>query len=119
MELVRGDDDGEGVAHGSLAQTEAGRLRERGEQERLDAAEPVRRQVDGLGRRASGADRPSRARQIADEAFGRSALDAGLEMRQIAGEPEELELESERQRIEGRAAAQAGRARCRGRSGTS
>ena len=62
----------------------------------------------GRARRAHGA---SRARQVADEAVRSAALDAALEMRDVAGEPQELELERERERVERCASARAGRDR--------
>ena len=62
-------------------------------------------------RRADCADGTSGPRQVPDQAPGLAALDAGLEVREVPGEPEELELERERQRVERGPAAQAGRQR--------
>ena len=52
---------------------------------------------------------PPRSRQIADELADLSALDAALEVRDIAGEPEELQLKGERERIEPGTTSRAGR----------
>ena len=53
----------------------------------------------GAVRAADGAAGP---RQVADERRAGTALDAAREVRQVAGEPEQLELERERERIERR-----------------
>ena len=67
-----------------------------------EAAKAFRGEHHRLGRSTRGADGASRSRQVADERVRAAALDAALEMRDVAGEPEQLELERERERVEGR-----------------
>ena len=100
MELVRRDDDGERVAQGALAEPEPVRVGERAPDEREHSPEAVGREEHRLVGRARRAHRPAGAREVADEPVHAAALDAALEMRDVAGEPQELELERERDRIE-------------------
>src|SRR5919204_733767 len=109
VELVRGHDHGERLACGPFPERECVRLRERAQEEGAHAAEALGRELDRLVRGTRRADRATRAREVADERFRRAAFDAGIEVREVAGEPEELELKAERERVERRTAAQAAR----------
>ena len=75
---------------------------------------PVRREEDRLVGRAGRAHRSPGSGEVADEAVGPAALDAALEVRDVAGEPQQLELERERERIERGTSARAGRNRIHG-----
>ena len=77
---------------------------ERPREERLDPCDPVGAERERLGRRrATLADSASGARRVADERLPlRAALGAGGDVRQVAGQPEQLELEREPERVEGR-----------------
>ena len=101
--LVRRGDDGERFARGALGRGRASpRLGERAREQRLDPDDPCRRERRAR-RRAAAADRAARLRRVADErhVVG-AALGAARQVRQVAGEPEQLELERERERVERR-----------------
>ena len=66
---------------------------------------PSLRESDRARARARAADRPACSGQIADELLLGAALDAAAEVRQVAGEPQELELEREHERVERRHAS--------------
>ena len=76
-------------------------------------AEPVRREEDRLVGSTGEHPLPS-AGQVADQPIGLPALDAALEVRHVAGEPQQLELERKRDRIERSTATRARRNRIHG-----
>ena len=88
------------VAQGPFAETEPPGLRERAPEERQERPEPLRREEDGLVGRTRRADGAAGARQVADQGLSAAALDAALDVRDVAGEPEQLQLKGERQRVE-------------------
>ena len=86
-----------------------GRIRERGREELLDPGEPLGRERERAAARGRGRRRRRRAAR-SRRGRPRAALDARRHVRQVAGQPEQLELERERERVElraGRAAASA------------
>ena len=85
------------------------RVRERAPDEGDHSAESLGREKDRLIGRARSAHRAPGSRQIADELADLSALDAALQMRDVAGEPQQLELEGEREWIERGTTSRAGR----------
>ena len=105
VELVARGDHRERLPPGALP--ERGCIGERRAQERLDPGEGVRRKPHRAVR-AAGADRPAGARRVADEALDRAALGAAGHVRKVAREPEQLELERERERIDRRPQGRAG-----------
>ena len=72
---------------------------------------PVGREEDRLVGRARRAHRAAGTGEVADEPVRSAALDAALEVRDVAGEPQQLELERERDRIERGTSARARRDR--------
>ena len=97
-------DEPERVPARALVEAGGRRVRERAREQRLDRADPARAQPERLGlRRARAADGAAGARRVADERrIGRATLGAAREMREIAGEPQELELERQAERVERR-----------------
>ena len=75
------------------------RLGERPVEKRVDGRERVRRDRDGARLGASTADRAACAREVARERRAGAAFGAALRVRLVAGEPEELELEGECERV--------------------
>ena len=104
MVLVRGGDHPQDVALRPLRETELRGVGQRPREERLDPRDPVGSECERFGRRrATRADSASGARRVADERLPlRAALGAGGDVRQVAGQPEQLELEREPERVEGR-----------------
>ena len=100
MELVRGDDHGKRIPNSTLSQPEVTRLRERAEHESPDASKALGCQPDGLGWCARRAHCTPGTRQVADETVRRAALDTSVQVRVVSGEPEQLELEAECERVE-------------------
>src|SRR3954452_6289652 len=99
--LVRGGDDAERVAGCAFAEARVLRRGERLSQQRLDAADPRGRERQGPDA-ARTADRAAGLRRVADERrVVRAALRAAGQVGQVAGHPEQLELERERERVEG------------------
>src|SRR5581483_10017986 len=96
--------DAERVARGALAELQRRRVGERAREQRLDPLDPVGTERDRVGLvRARAAHRTAGARRVADErrVVG-PTLRAARQMRQVAGEPEQLQLERERERVERR-----------------
>ena len=108
MVLVRRVDDSEGLAGRLGADPDRRGTRERRPQQRLDHGDGVLRQADRAGAGARAAHRSPARREIPDEIALGTALDTAPEVRQIAGEPQELQLEPERQRVDGRTGRQRG-----------
>ena len=77
------------------------RVGHRRRDQRRDPAQPVRRERDRAAA-AVGADRAAGGGGEADEPLFRPALDAAVEVRHVAGEPEQLQLEREHERVERR-----------------
>ena len=94
--------DGERVAARAVGERRADRVGERRREQLLDRREPLGREPQRVPR-VHAADRAARARREADELRVRAALDAARQVRQVAGEPEQLQLERERERVERRA----------------
>src|SRR5438067_914860 len=101
--LVGGGDDCERVAGGALGEADLGGLRQRAGKQCLDASDSCRRQGESAVR-AGAADRAARLRGVADERLGvGAAVRAARQMREVAGQPEELQLEGQGEWVEGRA----------------
>src|SRR5437763_40144 len=92
--LVRRGDDAERLAPGAVAEPGAAGVRERRRQQELDPGEPFRRERE-RALRMGAADGASRAGREADELAHCAALDTRRHVRQVAGEPEELQLKRE------------------------
>ena len=84
-------------------------------QERLHPVEPVGRERQ-RARAAGLADRAARPRRVADERPLRAALGTAADVRQVAGQPEQLELEREPERVELRREAATGASSSRSRN---
>ena len=103
--LVRAVTTRERVARRALGQPERRGVGERAREQRLDPGDALGAERERLRlRRAGAADRAARARRVADErrVVG-AAFGAARQVRQVAGEPEQLELEREPERVERRA----------------
>src|SRR5215831_4445177 len=97
--LVGRRDDAEGLAGSAFRQSRVAGLSERSLEQTFDSEQPLARQRQrSVG--AGLADRTARARGVAGEARLGTALGAARHVRQVAGEPEQLQLEGEDERIE-------------------
>jgi hypothetical protein len=97
--LVRRGDDGERLAGASFGDGGAGCLRQRPSQERVDAAQAFGRDRQGAVCACSADDAAGAGREAGDR-FVRPTLGTAAGVRQVAGEPEQLELEREAERLE-------------------
>ena len=104
MVLVRRLHETERVARRPLVQVDGGRVGERAREQRLDRADAGGAERERLRLRgARTADRAAGARRVADErGIGGAALGAARQVRQVARDPQELQLEGERERVERR-----------------
>ena len=103
MVLVRRGDDSERVAGAPLRQADRGRLGERPAQQRVDGGDAGAGERDRAGG-AAAADGAACAGRVADERGLRlAALRAARDVREVAREPQQLELEGERERLVRRA----------------
>ena len=102
MVLVRGRHDGVRVALSPLAETGCRSGRDRRVEQHPHPVDALGRQRDPT-RIATAAGPATRCGEERDERVGRTAFDAGLEVRHVAGDPEQLELKREDDRVERRA----------------
>ena len=102
--LVRRRDHGQRVAARAIGERRADRVGERRREQRSIAASPSAERRSAPARMV-GADRAAGAGREADELGVRAALDAARQVRQVAGEPQQLQLEREPERVERRPAA--------------
>src|SRR5207253_10511433 len=97
--LVRGRDHAERLSRAALGEAGPGGFGERPLEQPLDSKQPV----SGERQRAVGAGlayRPSRLGRVAGEAGLRAALGTARHVRQIAGQPEQLQLEREHEWVD-------------------
>src|SRR6266542_302455 len=99
--LVRRGDDGQYLACRPLAERDLPSARERCAQQAFHSGECRGRQgEDAPGSGTGPADGTAGPRRVADEGSLSPALRAAAQVREVAGQPEQLELEGEAERVE-------------------
>jgi hypothetical protein len=96
--LVRRGDHRERVADGAVAETERRRVRDRRPEQRGEAVQPLGGELERTVV-ARCAHRAARSGVEGDDPLLGAALDAAPDVRQEPGEPEQLELEREDDRV--------------------